>query len=551
MKRLRVNLLVQFSIASLFVVATLAVVISLMLTARLDRNVELLEQHGAAMMKGNMIKPGDPFSIPSLSEDVKDLRTLTFVAMGGGFIVLYVALVGIVWNGWRTITRQRKELQTANVHLEDTVAERVAEIRRTNERLQGEIGERSFAEKLLQASNAHLESTLGELRRTQQQVVHQERMRALGQMASGVAHDFNNALSPIVGYADLLLLSPESLDDKEATRSYLEIMRNSAQDGANVVRRLREFYRPPDEAQLRESASVYEVVQQVVSATRPRWKDQAQADGIKIEIETDLGEVPLVAANPADIRDVLTNLVINAADAMPDGGTITVGSRHAGEHAVLRLSDTGTGMSEEVRQRCMDPFFSTKGERGTGMGLAMVFGIIQRNFGTTEIESEEGKGTTFTIRIPLQSADVSGDGDDSEAVGKATRSLNVLAVDDDSTGLGMVAAMLRTDGHTVDTAANGREGLEKFRDGKYDVVVTDRAMPEMNGDDLAGAIREVVPLQPVIMLTGFGEIMQGASERPAGVDVVVSKPITVTALREAVAEATGVSTAGVRPGTGL
>ena len=204
---------------------------------------------------------------------------------------------------------------------------------------------------------------------------------------------------------------------------------------------------------------------------------------------------------------------------------------------VLEVSDTGAGMTEEVRQRCLEPFFSTKGDRGTGLGLAMVCGIVQRHEGTISVETEPGRGTAFIIRLPVLQGLRTGEGrQGSEAPSHA---LHVLVVDDDPTVRELIATYLTSDGHTVEVATSGREGLEKFQTDRYDIVMTDRAMPEMGGDQMAAAVKKLAPHKPVIMLTGFGDMMQAADEHPAGVDVVLSKPVMRSKLREALAKVGG------------
>jgi CheY-like chemotaxis protein len=275
-------------------------------------------------------------------------------------------------------------------------------------------------------------------------------------------------------------------------------------------------------------------VEQSISLTQPKWKDQAQAEGKTIDIRAEFKQVPFIAGNEAELREVLTNLIFNAVDAMPEGGAITLRTRPDGERVVLEVSDTGTGMTEEVRQRCLEPFFSTKGDRGTGLGLAMVFGTVQRHEGAIDIETEPGRGTTFIIRLPVMHE--RGGGEGLRHTEGMSRPLHVLVVDDDPTMRELVIAYLANDGHTVDTATSGREGLEKFRVGHYDLVMTDRAMPEMGGDQMAAAVKRLAPHKPVIMLTGFGDMMKAADEQPAGVDVVLSKPVTRSKLREALAQ---------------
>ena len=391
---------------------------------------------------------------------------------------------------------------------------------------------RKQAEDDLRASNRELEKALDELKATQQQVIQQERLSAIGQMASGIAHDFNNTLTPILGFAELLLQSDKLLDNKVETRRCLEMLRTSAKDAASVVSRLREFYRPAETDEEFPVVDLAKIVQQAVSLTEPKWRNQTQAKGLTIEVTVNAKATPYVAGEESALREVLTNLIFNAVDAMPQGGRLLLETSIDGDDAIVRVRDTGTGMTESVRQRCLEPFFSTKGERGTGLGLSMVYGIVERHRGKLEIESAAGQGTTFIIRLPQ--AEMS---DAPAAVTPGTRSkssLNVLLVDDEPRVLEVVSAYLRFDGHSVSTAASGREALEKFRRNQFDLVVLDRVMPEMSGDQTARFIKQVNPDIPVIMLTGFGALIEVSGSQKAAVDVVVSKPVTLDALRQTI-----------------
>ncbi len=385
----------------------------------------------------------------------------------------------------------------------------------------------------LRARNLELQTALTELKAAQQHVIQQERLRALGEMASGIAHDFNNALVPILGFCELLLLSPKVLADKEKAARYLETIQTAAKDAASVVARLREFYRPDKSDRDFAPVHLKRLAEQAITLTKPRWKDQAQAAGATIQVALELESVPAVSGEESALREVLTNLIFNAVDAMPKGGTITLRTRCTGDCAVLEVSDTGSGMTEDVRRRCLEPFFSTKGERGTGLGLSMVFGIVQRHSGSLDLRSELGKGTTFSITLPLQEA---ANATTATASSHAPiRPLRMLVVEDEAPVRDTLSAILTADGHEVTLANDGLAGLQQFNDGTFDLVLSDKAMPGMSGDQMATAIKRVSPGTPIILLTGFG-LFHDKSEFPS-VDVLASKPVRIPMLRDAIATA--------------
>ena len=382
-----------------------------------------------------------------------------------------------------------------------------------------------------------------ELHRTQRHIIEQERLNAVGKMASGLAHDFNNALVPISGYAEMLLEHPDILQNQAKATKYLKLIMTGVEDAASVVSRLREFYRKREEGETYRPLSLNQMVEQAVALTRPRWRDEALGSGRTILVEADMRPVPRILGSESELRELLTNLIFNAVDAMPDGGTIRIrtGLREtpAGggvPQVFLEVSDTGTGMTDEVRRRCLEPFFSTKGERGTGLGLPMVFGIVKRHRGTMDIESTVGKGTTFVVVLP---ADATQSREVQARTAAPTGPLSVLVVDDEPIARDVLTEYLTGDGHHVETAVNGREGFAKFKAGDFSVVITDRAMPEMGGDQLAAMVKEHAAHTPVVLLTGFGDLMNAAGEKPDGVDLVVKKPIRLSTLREVLVKMTG------------
>jgi CheY-like chemotaxis protein/anti-sigma regulatory factor (Ser/Thr protein kinase) len=261
--------------------------------------------------------------------------------------------------------------------------------------------------------------------------------------------------------------------------------------------------------------------------TKPKWHGQALETGRTIRVELELQKVPVVLGNGAELREILMNLIFNAVDAMPAGGTITLRSEPTESGVKIEVADTGTGMTEEVRQRCLEPFFSTKGERGTGLGLSMTFGIIRRHDGFLDIESAPGEGTTFRITLPCHHA--------VRAVEEEVRltldhSLRVLVVDDELSARDIISQYLRNDGHRVVTAADGHEAMRRLMTEEVDLVITDHGMPGMDGMQLASAVRRVAPEQTVILLTGFNMEME---QRTAAIDCVLKKPLVPEELRDA------------------
>jgi len=375
-----------------------------------------------------------------------------------------------------------------------------------------------------------VETTLLELRSTQEHVVKQERLSALGMMAGGIAHDFNNALTMVLGYGELLLPFMQSHAPPRELE-YLRYMVAAAQDAAHVVSRLSEFYRPASGNEIRVAVDVNALVEQAVSLTSPKWKGKSQAAGVQIEVTTSLEEVPPVAGSAPELREVMTNLIFNAVDAMPAGGAITIATRPHNGGVITSVSDSGIGMTQSERERCLEPFFTTKGDHGTGLGLAVVYGIIQRHGGSIDIESEKGKGTTFSIWLP---ATVLTTVRAPAVAEKVERTLRILIADDQEIICELISEYLKSDGHETAIAFDGLAALELFRRETFDLVITDQSMPGISGEQLARAIAEKSPQTPVILLTGFGEEMHATRKNPGDINLVVSKPVSIADLRAAI-----------------
>ncbi len=386
----------------------------------------------------------------------------------------------------------------------------------------------------LARKNEELQSALKDLKETQKAIIQQESLRALGQMASGIAHDFNNLLAPILGFSELLLTVPKAMQDEKKLISYLKKIQVAAQDGAAVVSRLREFYRSQNSPEEFIQIQPEELLWQVKELTRHRWKNQAEAKGRNIQFKMEIGSSRSILGNEPELRQVFTNLIINAVDAMDRDGSITVSVSDAKELVRIEISDTGCGMNEETRRKCLEPFYTTKGKLGTGLGLSIVFGVVQRHHGTFDIQSTKDVGTRIVMQFPsvkpAQKAKA-----DSDATANS-KSLNIMLVDDEEVLLEVVSELLVSGGHTVDVYSDPNHSIDAFKEKRYDLVITDRAMPLMSGDQLAAIVKDIEPKTPVFMITGFGDLIKDSGDLPENVDAILAKPVPLDVLNRKLAE---------------
>ncbi len=408
------------------------------------------------------------------------------------------------------LLRIRNLLKTRRLHLE---------VAREKESLEERVRDRT----------AELKSALTNLRSAQQQLVQRERLGALGAMVTGIAHDFNNSLALILGYGERLQRACHGVSDEIGDCAQMIV--TASLDAAETVARLRMFHRPAGSTEQRQPIRLGEIITQAITFTRPRWQVLSQRRGSPIECVSEIAAIAPISGNPAELREMLTNLIFNAVEAMPQGGTILLRTRNEPEHVILEVRDHGIGMSEEVKRRCMEPFFTTKNDAGAGLGLSMVYGIVERHGGTMKIESIAGHGTTFTFAFPI---DRSGRTPQPAEPIAASRPLRVLVVDDQPVVTEIIADTLSRDWHTVTTAMNGKDAFEKFERDDFDLVITDKAMPEMNGDQLAAAIKARSPGLPIIMLSGFGDLEDDREEISEFVDHFLTKPATNAELRAAI-----------------
>jgi len=372
-----------------------------------------------------------------------------------------------------------------------------------------------------------------ELAAAQDQLVRTEKLRALGEMASGVAHDFNNLLASVLGRAQLLM---RRVQDPQQLQ-WLRVIERSALDGAQTVRRLQEFTRIRRDAPM-VPLDVTQVVRDALEITRSRWREEPVSRGVVIDVRTELPTVPPVLGDAAELREVLTNLILNAVDAMPEGGTLTLVTRATEDQVEVAVSDTGVGIPAAVRDKIFDPFFTTKGPQGTGLGLSMTYGIVSRHGGSITVDSEEGRGSTFRLSFPSAATVEPPAAAPARVVDAGpVRPLRCLIVDDEEPVRAMLADAVESVGHHATAVEGGAEAIARVRAEPFDVVLTDLAMPRVSGWQVARAVKQLAPGVRVVLVTGFGVELSPEERRANGVDLVLVKPLQIQEILDALAEA--------------
>jgi PAS domain S-box-containing protein len=351
-------------------------------------------------------------------------------------------------------------------------------------------------------------------------IIQSEKLAALGTMAGGVSHDFNNLLMAILGHIQLIL---PQIEDEEIRRR-LQNMEKAVYDGSNTVRRLQRFTeRERDPKAAASTVDIEEAVKDVVELTRPRWKNLMERSGRTIDIQTDIQKNSVAAINASDLREVMTNLLLNAIDAMPQGGIVIFRARWQGENVILEVCDTGVGMSKDLAERIFDPFFTTKGIGNSGLGLSVSWSLVSRYGGDIQVKSKPGKGTTFVIKLPRAEAVRV------QVVTKTGEEINhyrLLLVEDDPEILNLLRDMLRFKGHRVVAVSDGEKALELINSRDFDLVLTDLGMPVVSGWEIAKRAKERNPKLPVVMITGWGAQYEDTELTSRGVDLMLAKPLS-------------------------
>ena len=379
-------------------------------------------------------------------------------------------------------------------------------------------------------------------RAMERQLLQAEKLRSLGELASGVAHDFNNVLVAILGRTQLLLKMLERPGNKTERRALwielekgLRIIEKAALDAAETVRRIQEFSRTRDEDRLFTAININEIIADAIEFTRSYWKDAAEAQGIKIRISKFDTPLPPVRGSATELREVFINLIKNAVEAMPKGGDIIIQTAAEPNHVLISVKDTGLGIPEENRTKVFDPFFTTKGPQASGLGMSVSYGIVNRHQGSITFESQEGKGTTFLIRLPVARA-ISTDVQSKQQPLPVQRA-SVLVIDDEKDVRETLVDILEAAGHTAVAAASGPQGLKLFSQRSFDIVFTDLGMPGMSGYQVAEEIKKADRCVPVCLITGWQVPLTNTQRSESGIDFVINKPFQMQQVFELVQKA--------------
>lgn len=362
-----------------------------------------------------------------------------------------------------------------------------------------------------------------------------EKLRVLGEMASGVIHDINNMLGAILGRAQLVRMKTDVVEIKR----HVEHIEMIAIQAGETVKRLQEFTRQGHRTDF-QPVDLNQVIADALQVTRHRWETQAQERGIFYTIDEIRGEDVSINGIRSDLVDAVANLILNALDAMPSGGPLHLTTGRLDDQCRIVVADEGIGMTPEQATHAFSPFYTTKGDDGTGLGLAVVYGIVKRHGGEVTVESTLGRGSRFTMLIPFAPLVAAPPSSEEDVVDQSRR--RVLLVDDDATILDVIGEALREVGHDVTTCDAGASAIVAMEDAQFDVLITDLGMPGVNGWDVARRARQLEPPLPVIVISGWGAQISQDQLEAAGAQMILPKPFRLEQIRQAIA--------GIAPRTG-
>jgi PAS domain S-box-containing protein len=372
---------------------------------------------------------------------------------------------------------------------------------------------------------------ISEKKKLERKMLQAEKLRSLGELAGGVAHDFNNVLAAILGRVELLRMEAEGIGTGEITTNttdlikHLNIIEKASLDGAETVRRIQEFSRIHDEGKYATPLDIESVLEDALEFTRVRWKNIIEAHGATISIQKDIGPLKPVNGSPSELREVFINIINNAADAMPSGGILTLKAFMDDDHVVVHFEDTGIGIPESIRDKIFDPFFTTKDIGSTGLGLSVSYGIINRHKGTIDVQTVEGRGACFRVTLPVCAMEIKKI--NTIEIPCEQKKTKILIIEDEQSVGDTLLEILTFGGHEVSMATNGLDGISIFAEDRFDIVITDLGMPGLTGFDVAQRIKKINEHIPIILITGWNIKMNKDELHDRGVDYLINKPFQV------------------------
>ncbi len=376
----------------------------------------------------------------------------------------------------------------------------------------------------------------------EEKLLQSEKLRSLGELAGGVAHNFNNTLAVILGRTQLLRRGIDAPPGKQERRKAvsdlkksLGIIEKAAFDGVDTVKRIQEFSRKRDDDKYFADVDLNEVIEHTLEFIKVKWKDEASQKGVKIDIQKELSQIPSIAGSASELREVFSNIINNALDVMPKGGKISIKTFMDNTHVVVIVEDTGVGIPKEIQDRIFDPFFTTKGVQSTGLGMSASYGIINRHRGTITVDSIEGQGTTFTIKLPISGVNV----EKEKPISRKKSRAKILVIEDEAGVRELLKDILMEGEHEVEIAPNGKKGIELFQKKKFDLVFTDLGMPGISGWQVAEEIKKLNGKTKVVLVTGWEVQLKDDELKKCGVDLVINKPFQMKQILGLVGEMMG------------
>jgi len=376
-----------------------------------------------------------------------------------------------------------------------------------------------------------------ERKKMEEALIQSEKLKSIGTLTAGISHEFNNILAIISGNVQLL---KETFNYQEGLTDILRTISKAVNDGAEISKNMLKFTNTKQDTKKFVPSDLISLIMQSIEFTMPRWKSMAQVKGISYQIDKEgMKEIPFIMCNPTEIREIFINIINNALDAMPDGGSISFSTWGGDETVFVNITDTGVGMSEDVKKNIFDPFFSTRMPVGTGLGMSISYGIVARHGGKIDVESKVGKGSAFSLQFPSTIKTVSPIATPKPEQETTGKNLSILVVDDEEEICNMLDDYLSKRGNKVKAVDKGADAIELINSEHFDLVLCDIAMPNVSGYDVIKVLNKLEKRPKTGIITGWGERVKPTDEEGIKVDFVLKKPFDLSVLIKHINEVFG------------